>query len=50
MFVGTLRTDSHGFGTLTFHAPMVSSAGEDAFVLTSHNDHQLASGAVFLSG
>ena len=40
----------HGFGTLTFHAPMVSSAGEDAFVLTSHNDHQLASGAVFLSG
>ena len=50
MFVGTLRTDSHGFGTLTFQAPMVSSAGEDAFVLTSHNDHQLASGAVFLSG
>jgi hypothetical protein len=50
MFVGTLRTDSHGFGTLSFQAPMVASAGEDAFVLTSHNDHQLASGAVFLSG
>jgi hypothetical protein len=49
-FVGTLRTDSHGFGTLTFHAPMVQSDGEDAFVLTSHNNHQLASGAVFLSG
>ena len=50
MFVGTLRTDAHGFGTLTFQAPMVQSAGEDAFVLTSHNLHQLASGAVFLSG
>ena len=50
MFVGTLQTNSHGFGTLTFQAPMVSSAGEDAFVLTSHNDHQLASGAVSLSG
>ena len=49
-FVGTLRTDSHGFGTLTFQAPMVKSAGEDAFVLTSHNDHQLASGAVSVSG
>jgi hypothetical protein len=33
LFVGTLRTDAHGFGTLT-----------------SHNDHRLASGAVFLSG
>lgn len=50
MFVGTLRTDAHGFGILSFQAPMVQSAGEDAFVLTSHNDHQLASGAVFLSG
>jgi hypothetical protein len=50
MFVGTLRTDAHGFGTLTFQAPMVKSAGEDAFVLTSHNGHQLASGSVFLSG
>ena len=50
MFVGTLRTNSHGFGTLTFQAPMVQSAGEDAFVLTSHNDHKLASGAVFLCG
>ena len=50
MFVGTLRTNSHGFGTLTFQAPMVQSAGEDAFVLTSHNDHKLASGAVLLSG
>jgi hypothetical protein len=49
-FVGTLRTDSHGFGTLTFQAPMVASAGEDAFVLSSHNGHLLASGAVFLSG
>jgi hypothetical protein len=29
---------------------MVKSAGEDAFVFTSHNLHQLASGAVFLSG
>ena len=48
--VGTLRTDAHGFGTLSFQAPMVRSAGEDAFVLTSHNDHKLASGAVFLSG
>ena len=50
MFVGTLRTDAHGFGTLTFQAPMVKSAGEDAFVLTNHNDHQLASGSVSLSG
>jgi hypothetical protein len=50
MFVGTLRTDSHGFGTLSFQAPMVKSAGEDAFVLTRHNDHRLASGTVFLSG
>jgi hypothetical protein len=50
MFVGTLRTDAHGFGTLSFQAPMVASAGEDAFVVTSHNGHQLASGAVFLSG
>ena len=49
-FVGTLQTDSHGFGILTFHAPMVRSAGEDAFVFTSHNVHQLASGAVFVSG
>jgi len=50
MFVGTLRTDSHGFGMLSFHSPMIRSAGEEAFVITSHNSHQLASGAVFLSG
>ena len=50
MFVGTLQTDSHGFGILSFQAPMVRSAGEGAFVLTSHNSHRLASGAVFLSG
>jgi hypothetical protein len=49
-FVGTLQTDAHGFGTLTFHAPMVRSAGEEAFVLTNHNVHQLASGLVFVAG
>lgn len=50
MYVGTIRTDSHGFGTLSFQAPMVSSAGEDAFIVTNHNDHVLASGAVDVSG
>ena len=49
-FVGTIRTDSHGFGTLSFHAPMVQSGGETAFVITSHNDHELASGTVHASG
>ena len=49
-FVGTLRTNAHGFGVLSFQAPMVRSAGEDAFVISSHNDHQLASGTVAVSG
>ncbi len=49
-FVGTLRTDAHGFGILSFQAPMVSSAGEYAFVITNHNVHQLASGDVFVAG
>jgi hypothetical protein len=45
MFVGHIHTDSHGNGTLSFEAPVSRNAYE-AFVLTSHNDHKLASGLV----
>jgi len=47
-FVGTLQTDSHGNGLLSFHIPVHSGAYE-TFILTNHNDHQLASGLVFIS-
>ena len=50
MLVGTLETNAHGFGTLTFQAPMVRSAGEEAFVVTHHNVHHLASGSVLVAG
>src|SRR6059058_4352937 len=33
--VGTLFTDGHGFGTLSFHAP-VSRGSYEAFIVTSH--------------
>jgi hypothetical protein len=42
MDVGTLQTDGHGNGTLTFEAPAVPGATE-AWVLTFHDLHQLAS-------
>jgi len=42
MVVGTLRTDAHGNGTMSFQAPAEPRASE-AFVLTHHNTHELAS-------
>ena len=45
MFVGHIHTDSHGNGTLDFQASE-SRGSYEAFILTSHNDHQLASGLV----
>jgi len=48
MFVGTLRTDSHGDGTLSFSAP-VSQGAYEAFIVTSHDNHPFASGLVFIS-
>ena len=45
MFVGHVHTNSHGDGTLSFQAPE-SRGSYEAFILTSHNDHQLASGLV----
>jgi hypothetical protein len=42
MVVGTLSTDSHGNGTMTFHAPAAPRATV-AWVLTSRDNHQLAS-------
>lgn len=42
MDVGTLETDGHGNGTMTFQAPAVPGANE-AWVLTFHNNDQLAS-------
>ena len=42
MEVGTLQTDSHGDGTMTFQAAAVPGA-TFAWVLTFHNNHQLAS-------
>jgi hypothetical protein len=42
MVVGTLQTDGHGVGTMTFQAPAVPGASV-AWVLTYHNNHQLAS-------
>jgi hypothetical protein len=40
--VGTLHTDSHGNGTMTFHTPAAPGATV-AWVLTSHENHQMAS-------
>ena len=48
MVVGTLTTDAHGFGTLSFQAPASRGAFE-AFIVTSHNGHVLASGLVPIS-
>ena len=48
MFVGTLRTDSHGDGILNFNAP-VSNGAFEAFILTSHDSHPFASGLVPIS-
>lgn len=42
MVVGRLQTDSHGNGTMTFQAPAAARA-TIAWVLTFHNNHQLAS-------
>ncbi len=47
-FVGTLKTDSHGNGTLSFTGP-VSQGAYEAFILTSHDNHPFASGLVFIS-
>jgi hypothetical protein len=46
--VGTLFTDGHGFGTLSFHAP-VSRGAYEAFIVTSHDNHPFASEAVPIS-
>jgi len=48
MFVGHLRTDSHGNGTMSFSAP-VSRGAYEAFIVTSHDNHPFASGLVFIS-
>ena len=48
MFVGTLRTDSHGDGTMSFSAP-VSQGAYEAFIVTSHDNHPFASGLVYIS-
>ncbi len=47
-FVGTLRTDSHGNGTMSFNAP-VSQGAYEAFIVTSHDNHPFASGLVPIS-
>jgi len=48
MVVGTLTTNSHGFGTLSFTA-LASRGVYEVFILTSHNSHQLASSTVPVS-
>lgn len=48
MFVGHVHTDSHGNGTLSFQAPE-SRGSYEAFILTSHHGHHLASGLVPVS-
>jgi hypothetical protein len=48
MFVGHVHTDSHGNGTLSFQATE-SRGSYEAFILTSHEGHQLASGLVPVS-
>ena len=47
-FVGYLRTDGNGNGTLSFRAP-ASTTAHEAFVVTSHDNHPFASGLVFIS-
>ena len=47
-FVGYLRTDGDGNGTMSFSAP-VSQGAYEAFILTSHDNRPFASGLVYIS-
>lgn len=46
--VGTLRTDGKGEGTLSFHTTAAPGTPQ-AFVVTSHDNHELASTPVVYS-
>ena len=46
--VGTLKTDGSGNGSMSFHTTAAAGTTQ-AFVLTSHDNHELASAPVTYS-